>query len=188
MSAPRLLRHADRPASPWANGGGVTYQVLVWPEGAGFTEFEWRISFAEVASEGPFSTLPGVDRILVLVEGRGMELSIDGSRHLLPPMAPIAFTGEAVVESRLPWGPTVDFNVMARRGHIRAEVRMISLDGELACSGNGPTQLLAVLDGSCRLDTGDAFPLLARDCLLVSEPYRLLGRATLAEVTLQPWL
>ncbi|MFN9927385.1 MAG: HutD family protein, partial [Phenylobacterium sp.] len=59
-----LLRAADRLAVPWKNGGGITRELAVWPPGASFDDFVWRVSMAEVHQDGPFSSFPGVDRIL----------------------------------------------------------------------------------------------------------------------------
>ena len=51
---------------PWKNGGGETAEIAVSPAGAGFDDFDWRISTAIVAQSGPFSGFPGVDRVLTL--------------------------------------------------------------------------------------------------------------------------
>lgn len=60
---------SDRHFSPWKNGGGETAEILCHPQGAGFGDFNWRISTARVASSGPFSTFEGIDRILTVLEG-----------------------------------------------------------------------------------------------------------------------
>ncbi|MHB0927503.1 MAG: HutD/Ves family protein [Candidatus Nanopelagicales bacterium] len=185
MSAPRLLLHADRQASAWANGAGVTYQVMAVPEGAGFLDFDWRVSFAEVAGEGPFSVLPGVDRVLVLVEGQGMELTIDGALHLVKPLVPVAFRGEAHVESRLPLGPTADLNLMTRRERVSGRLSLRKLSGTLTLTASAGTELLAVLDGECTI-SGTASRLGPRDCALLTDAVTLLGRATLALMRMLP--
>ena len=71
MSDPRLVGSSDLVRVPWKNGGGTTAEVAVHPPGAGLDDFDWRISMADVAVDGPFSRFPGVDRTLVLAEGRG---------------------------------------------------------------------------------------------------------------------
>ncbi len=112
------------PASPWKNGGGATRTLVVSPEGAGFDDFDWRISIADVASSGDFSRFPGVDRIIVLLTGAGMILHInEGSvLPLTTPFQPLPFRGDEMVSSRLLNGPVRDFNVMTRRGRARASV------------------------------------------------------------------
>src|SRR5690606_386633 len=68
---------------PWKNGGGETAEIAVSPAGAGFDDFDWRISTAIVAQSGPFSGFPGVDRVLTVIEGGAMELTVAGeARHL----------------------------------------------------------------------------------------------------------
>ena len=73
----RLLPAADRVPVPWKNGGGVTREVAAFPDGAGFDDFLWRISMAEVRADGPFSVFPGVDRVLAVLEGR-LRLAVEG--------------------------------------------------------------------------------------------------------------
>ncbi len=73
---------------PWKNGGGETVEIAVFPEGAGFKDFGWRISLASVASDGPFSAFPGIDRTLTVIDGVGIDLVVDGVAHRLVPGSP----------------------------------------------------------------------------------------------------
>lgn len=118
----RVLRVADRIAAPWKNGGGVTREVAAWPPGAGMAGFDWRVSLADVAADGPFSTFPGVDRVLTVIEGDGLVLTVEGAATRLEAGAPFAFAGEAAVTARLTAGPVRDLNVMVRRGAWTARV------------------------------------------------------------------
>lgn len=119
----RLLRAADRLATPWKNGGGVTREVAAWPPGAGMDAFDWRVSLADVAVDGPFSAFPGVDRVLTVIAGQGLILEVEGRATPLETGAPFAFPGEAAVAARLTAGPIRDLNVMVRRGAWTAEVK-----------------------------------------------------------------
>lgn len=132
-AAPSPVDTRALPAIPWKNGGGTTRNLAVAPEGAGFDDILWRISIAEVRESGPFSRFPGVDRIIVLLEGDGMMLrGVDGSVFsLTAPFAPHAFPGEASIDARLVNGPTADFNVMVRRGQARGSVEAWTSAGEL---------------------------------------------------------
>ncbi len=38
---------------PWKNGGGETIEIMAFPEGADLAGFEWRVSMAKVAGDGP---------------------------------------------------------------------------------------------------------------------------------------
>ena len=56
----RLLREAQYARQQWRNGGGVTAEI--WRETMPDGEFLWRLSMADVASDGPFSQFPGCDQ------------------------------------------------------------------------------------------------------------------------------
>lgn len=116
-------------ATPWKNGGGVTREILCQPPGAGMDSFDWRVSIAHIASDGPFSAFAGVDRVITLLEGAGVRLhSSDGAPDLTfdhalnTPLVPFAFAGEAPVVGTLLGGDCHDFNVMTRRAACRAGV------------------------------------------------------------------
>ena len=174
-----VLRHRDRVAGPWANGGGITYEVLRSPQGA--ADFDWRLSIAEIASNGPFSTYPGVDRVLILLRG-AMDLEIDGMSHEVPRFSPIEFAGESHVEARLSQGPTMDLNVMTRRSHAEAQVDLLT--GPVVTLGHehAAARAVIVLDGTWR-GAAVAEPLNAWDCLVAPEAAELRGDGTLACVT-----
>ena len=113
---------------PWKNGGGVTREVAIWPPAAALDAFDWRISIADVAQGGPFSTFPGVDRVLTVIQGAGLELAVEGlATTILDAVAPpFAFPGDAACAAKLHDGPIRDLNLMVRRG-VSARVRR--LDG-----------------------------------------------------------
>lgn len=122
----RILRAAGRAAAPWSNGGGVTREIAVHPPGAGWDGFAWRVSLADVTRDGPYSPLPGVRRILTVVDGAGLELTVDGTPRLLSGRyRPFAFPGDARTFSRLLDGPVVNLNVMLREGRAAATVEMV---------------------------------------------------------------
>jgi environmental stress-induced protein Ves len=114
----------QRVPQPWKNGGGVTREIAVFPEGTGLENFHWRISMAEVTEPGPFSRFEGIDRHLTVLSGR-MRLDMPDGRHVLDAGDSSAFAGETPVEAA-PLLPVIDLNVMTRRGHASAEVRHIT--------------------------------------------------------------
>ncbi|MGW5780130.1 HutD/Ves family protein [Streptomyces sp. NPDC003863] len=152
--APQILRAHDRTPAPWKNGGGITTEVMAHPQGAGTDDFAWRISVADVASSGPFSAFEGVDRIITVVEGPGMALTVDGTEHVVDTRCvPFAFSGDATTDCRLLDGPIVDFNVMVRRTEAKAEVSVER--GSTVLRPAPATRVLAiVLDGTATLDRG----------------------------------
>ncbi|ACC70993.1 HutD family protein [Paraburkholderia phymatum] len=119
-----VMRGAELVASPWKNGGGVTREVAVFPEGAALDTFVWRVSVADVAQAGPFSRFADIDRTLVLLSGAGMLLDeAGGATHALrEPLAIARFEGETAVDARLVDGATRDFNLMVRRGAATGDV------------------------------------------------------------------
>ncbi len=99
---------------PWRNGGGQTRELLAWPGGA---DWHLRISRADIASDGPFSAFPGVERWFAVLEGAGVVLTLEGAEHTLRPgTEPFCFAGVAAPGCRLLDGPTQDLNLMIRRG------------------------------------------------------------------------
>lgn len=136
----QVLTLADLPATPWRNGGGVTRELACGPPGATLADFDWRLSLATVAADGDFSSFPGVDRVIALMEGAGMVLRAPdgGFEHRLDrPHAPFTFPGEAGLRATLIDGPCQDFNVMTRRGRWRAAVSRVSEPLEVAPAAAG---------------------------------------------------
>ena len=119
-----IVRAADIAVTPWKNGMGRTRELAVHPAGAALSDFDWRVSVAEVDSAAPFSMFPGVDRQIALLQGAGFVMRFaDGREHRLEqPHAPFAFPGEAAVDVVLLGGATRDFNLMLRRGAIDGQL------------------------------------------------------------------
>jgi hypothetical protein len=118
---PHRVRLADVAALPWRNGGGVTRELLAWPQAA---DWQLRVSVAEIERDGPFSPFEGVDRWFAVIEGAGVELTwTRGARALRPGDPPLQFAGEAAPACRLLRGPTRDLNFMQRRGAGLASMR-----------------------------------------------------------------
>lgn len=113
------------PPAPWRNGGGVTRELAAQAAGA---DWIWRISVAEVAGSGPFSSFPGVQRWFAVLGGAGVILKRAGAEHRLTlASSPLSFDGGEPVECELLHGPTRDLNLMVRRD--RALARMARING-----------------------------------------------------------
>jgi environmental stress-induced protein Ves len=77
---------------------------------------------ADIASDGPFSAFPGIERWFVVLAGTGVTLDFGGTaRRVLAGDAPLRFDGGAAPGCRLVDGPTRDLNLMQRGG--RATMR-----------------------------------------------------------------
>ncbi|MGW1005549.1 HutD/Ves family protein [Streptomyces sp. NPDC002520] len=148
----RVLRSQDRPATRWKNGGGLTREVAADDAMAGLDDFVWRVSLADVAQSGPFSAFAGVDRIITVVDGAGMELTVDGAVHTIAdPYEPFPFPGDAATDCRLLDGAIVDFNVMTRRtrawAHVRMEREKFAVEPR-----TGVVVLVVVLEGTATVE------------------------------------
>lgn len=166
----KLLRAADRVATPWKNGLGVTREIAVYPPGAGLDEFDWRISMATVDTGGPFSSFPGVDRILTVLEGR-LSLKVDGGApiELGPDSPPLAFPGDISVEADLLSGPVTDLNVMTRRGRMRATLEPLYIDRPLQIAASPTTIILARGVGVDLVHQGRRHPLAMDDAVMFDQ-------------------
>ena len=158
MDATTVLRWNELKSMAWKNGGGSTRSVMAAPAGSGPGHFDWRVSIAEVAADGPFSAFPDVERVIMLVDGAEMALDVDGVTHRLERFDVLAFSGEATTLCRVPSGPTRDLNLMTRRGRATGTVHRVDVAGRYeAAVGDGEVLLLVALspglDGLGTLDS-----------------------------------
>jgi environmental stress-induced protein Ves len=152
----------------WKNSLGSTREILRAPDG---DDYDWRASIAEIDHDCPFSAFPGHDRILVLLEGKGMRLTFEEGQSvdLAPPHGRIAFRGEDALDCRLLDGPTRDFNLIWRRDRVRAELLHRPLVGPMVFFPEAGVRWLAYLiSGRARVkDRPDVSPLDSGDRLLL---------------------
>ena len=144
-----VLRFADLPLTRWRNGGGTTREVAAAP-GSGGAGFDWRVSIADVTEPGAFSTFPGVDRVIALLEGDQLVLTVDGVDQVLHPHEPFTFAGESVTTCALPDGHTRDLNLMTARAHCRGSMVIVPLGEGRPLSLNG-VRVLVTLTGVIHL-------------------------------------
>lgn len=144
-----LIPFAGLESTAWKNGGGSTTEVAISPVGAGLDTFDWRISLATIASDGPFSLFPGVDRTLALVDGPGVLLDMgeQGKFALTQDDPVIEFPGEAVVNASLTGGQTTDFNVMTRRLRCHHRLGRRTLAGSSEFAPRGDVTVLFLAEG-----------------------------------------
>ncbi|QRY80064.1 HutD family protein [Pseudomonas sp. PDNC002] len=142
MSEVRILRAADYPAMPWKNGAGTTREI-VRDAGDGLEGFGWRVSIADVGAPGPFSAFSGYQRVISVLEGEGMRLTVDGSDSRdLRPLDAFAFDGASAVECTLLGGAIRDFNLIYSPARYRARLQWLKLDGAAHFFSSASTVLL----------------------------------------------
>ncbi len=141
---------------PWKNGGGETSEIAVSPDGAELDAFDWRISMARVAVDGPFSAFPGVDRTLTVLEGGGLRLKVgdDSAVDLMPGSRPLSFPADVRTAARLLDGPVLDLNVMTRREAFHHSVERLAVTGRMEIQVAASTALLVCAPGRSDVDAG----------------------------------
>jgi len=164
----QILRASDYRTTPWKNGGGVTTEIIVNPPGAGLEDFDWRVSMATIASDGPFSRFPGIDRTLAVLDGAGLRLMIgEGPAVLLTAQTqPFDFVGDLPTRSELVRGPITDLNLMVRRDSFARRMTRLTLDAPKSIVVGARIALLFCAEGVLGVETPEGVATLApRDAL-----------------------
>lgn len=121
---------------------------------------------AQVASDGPFSEFPGIDRTLAVISGSGLQLSIAGKPAMTLDRGsdPVQFPGDVASSARLLSGEITDLNIMSRRQRFSHRLLRVQKsvsrnfdddDVAVAISLNGSTRLSSV-GNTVLLGHGDA--------------------------------
>lgn len=176
---------------PWRNGGGLTRLLASGrlgrsPEPHDADCFDWRVSLADIAADGPFSSFPDVDRHAVLLGGGAVELSGQPGIMRALPLAPVSFPGELALCARRQPGTSQPrfLNLMVRRAVLRGELRVIDaachVDNAVAC-------LLLPVEGSWQVqglpDLAPGFCAFATDvAALTARPLTVGASAVLVRV------
>ena len=151
-----IIRFTELKAEPWRNGGGVTRQVASHPS-AGGAGWDWRVSIADVAKAGDFSPFPGMERLLTVVDGDLLLLTVNGAEHALEKYRPFRFDGGAATSAVLPTGDIRNLNVITRTGAFKAYASVIELSKQRAqpvLAG----QVAVLLQGQASVGGGNTAP------------------------------
>ncbi|MBP0580655.1 HutD family protein [Labrys sp. LIt4] len=165
------LARATYATLPWKNGRGETDEIYLLPQGGSREDFEVRISSAPIIEDGAFSSFPGAERVITLIEGEELDLDFGDSRHRLLPFAPFRFDTGLAPTGRPVKGAVRVFNVMASRQcwHHAAQ-RVLAGPGSHEIP---PDDLVVVfsVSGSWSLDTTTrgALRLAERDTVILRE-------------------
>ncbi len=134
----KTLTEKDFREMNWKNGKGRTLELIRLSHPHDPELFSLRLSIASMKESGPFSHYPGIERSIILLEGKGVVLDFvdEIKMHLNEPLKPIQFAGEEEIEAKLIDGPIREFNIMAARDcveayiHVHKKVPKIQLGGE----------------------------------------------------------
>jgi environmental stress-induced protein Ves len=151
-----IIRFAELRSEPWRNGGGVTRELASHPKAASAQDgaWDWRVSIADVSKAGDFSAFPGMERVLTVIDGELLLLTVDGDEHPLEKYRPFRFSGEAAAHGDLPTGDIRDLNVIARTGSFKGFTSIIELSKKRA----HPVfegQLAVLLQGQATVSAGN---------------------------------
>jgi environmental stress-induced protein Ves len=176
---------------PWKNGLGVSRIVAASPDGADYDTLRWQVGTTRIEASCPFSSLPGLDRQFIVLQGDGVELSCldtaGGSAvrgTIDPGSEPFAFRGDWQTDCRLRDSAVQVFNVVTRRGLAQARVGRLSLRAPVEVDKpRGELLLVFVAEGTVLAGAAGA-TLQADDALLLDGdaaekvPLRAGGDAT----------
>ncbi|MCC7045628.1 MAG: HutD family protein [Alphaproteobacteria bacterium] len=170
----RIVGASEHRKMPWKNGGGATAEIAIGPPGASVAGgFDWRLSIASVASDGPFSAFAGYERLITLLSGDGMLLRLDArEEHRLDrAFRPYGFAGERATTCRLLGGPCEDLNLMVARARLAYRATMLGPGANWPDGGAASTRLLFVFRGKVALkDASDRAATLGPRDTLVAGP------------------
>jgi environmental stress-induced protein Ves len=174
---PQIISLRRVPEQAWRNGGGTTRELLTGPvDERG--EWRYRISVADIERDGPFSRFESVQRHFCVLTGQGVELEIDGVRHLVQAGDEVVnFLGDSTVKCKLINGATSDLNFMVR--HLPTSVNH---SGMQRLSSNQPWHLprVSVSTDFSQMRTGlvssGVFARLAGQCQWQSDERTLSAR------------
>lgn len=117
----KVIKKEQLKADKWS--GGTTTQLAIYPEDSEYSKrnFMWRLSSAKVElEESNFTSLPGIDRIIMIIKGE-LKLEHEGHyRKRLMPFQQDTFKGDWKTRS---YGKVTDFNLMTSKncyGNVEA--------------------------------------------------------------------
>lgn len=106
---------------PWKNGAGTSHEIFSSAEPQ---KPNWRLSLAEMTQDAQFSQFVGKQRILTVVQGKGISLQDERQTQQVLPLEPHKFSGEESVFGRCLDGPVHNFNLIYDANHLEAQVQL----------------------------------------------------------------
>lgn len=186
----QLIKYAELIQTAWKNGGGVTRDIASASVAGNHI---WRLSMADVTSDGPFSDFAGFVRILTVIKGRGMALESQDDVLQADPWIPVRFDGATQVFARLKSDASTNLNLMFNPHYCQGDVVILKgphheslklaspsqeasvhcLSGILNINSDttlypGDTAALSSLDYDVYLKEGDAAALIIIDLKTLS--------------------
>jgi environmental stress-induced protein Ves len=193
-----IIRKTQVLVSEWS--GGKTSELVIYPKTSEYRKrnFQFRISTAVIEQEtSDFTILPGIERILMMLDGT---IRIEHPGHmtcLLEPFQPHSFSGNWITKS---YGMGKDFNLMLSdtcRGNLA--VLMIEKQKKITyrmekCNNNlhfthlysdDSTVLLRISDQIMHLEPGDGILISGNDNddIRIENPANTVSHLIVSEIT-----
>jgi uncharacterized protein len=168
----KILRSSEYHRMPWKNGGGETSEIAAFPEGSSVADFGWRLSMAVVASDGPFSIFPRIDRTLAILEGDGLWLTLGEQQAVFLDQAsqPLSFPADMPTSAALAGRAVTDLNVMTRRGAYNHRVQRLDCHEPLRFELFTGVNAIFCAAGILELRSGkDTARLAPKDCAFITK-------------------
>lgn len=121
----KIIKKENLKTDKWS--GGTTTQLAIYPENSIYSkrDFMWRISSAKVeVEESNFTSLPGINRIIMIIEGELLLEHKDHHKKILRPFQQDTFKGDWETKS---YGEVTDYNLMTS-GDCSEQVEGLILD------------------------------------------------------------
>ncbi len=169
----QVVRVDSAAPQAWRNGGGVTRELLAWPNA---DDWSVRLSVADIERDGPFSAFAGVDRWFAVLSGAGVLLG-NPVQTVRRHDGAINFAGESAPDCHLINGATRDLNLMIRRDRATGWLRALhSTEVMLTARLEASASPTAVLHGVFSVGGGELRPHASE--VVVLPPMSLAWQAT----------
>jgi environmental stress-induced protein Ves len=151
----QILKSKNYREGRWLNGLGLSWDIVAAPHDAGAQDFEWRMALARIDSSVAFSHYPNVDRVFMLIEGKGLDLVFNDHRILKVDkrFVPHEFPGDVKTACVVNNGPCRALNLFIRREAWKTSVRVLSAKDDLNIVSQ-QVSLVFTLQGSFKLAAG----------------------------------
>lgn len=183
MGSPTVLPRSGHTVMPWRNGAGTTQEIAIAPSDDPAVPFRWRLSMADLAGDGPFSEFPGVDRVLLLLDGEDVALAIDGaSPRALAVGEAIAFPADVPTHLTMGSSSGRDLNLMWDRSSVAGAMSVVAAGTMRRCDA---TTIVVALGPAVVAADDDSFALERDDALRIDGPAELRideGAVALVEI------
>jgi environmental stress-induced protein Ves len=150
--------------SPWKNGGGIFIDIAdAYRDDAPVRDWDsllWRFGRTAIITPAPFSYLPDIARMQMVVKGHGLSLkAADREFDERQPFVSVRFPGELDIVTHLDAGPVEVVNLMANRTAAEIDLLAITQPGVMSLAKGTHLIYAAAGESLVRVD-GTAYRLI----------------------------